>query len=80
MACPLRYQRDDPDAGPVSRIIPSVPYLLIDELRLSVHHRMEVRNLAAWLFGLEQSSGPMELFELGENLNRWMGKIRILSR
>jgi hypothetical protein len=33
---------------------------------------MEVRNLAAWLFGLEQSSGPMELFELGENLNRWM--------
>ena len=33
---------------------------------------MEVRNLAACLFGLEQSSGPMEMFKLGENLNRWM--------
>ncbi len=65
---------------PVSRFIPSVPNLLIDELRLSVHHRMEFRNQAAWLFGLEQSSGPIERFELGENLNRWMGKIRILSR
>jgi len=57
---------------PVSLFIPSVPCLLIDELRLSVHHLMEVRNLAACLFGLEQSSGPMELFKLGENLNRWM--------
>ena len=57
---------------PVSQFVPSVPYLLIDELRLSVHHLIEVRNLAACLFGLEQSSGPEELFEFGEKLNRWM--------
>ena len=57
---------------PLSQFVPSVPYLLIDELRLSVHHLIEVRNLAACLFGLEQSSGPEELFEFGEKLNRWM--------
>jgi predicted transposase/invertase (TIGR01784 family) len=64
---------------PVSRFIPSVPYLLIDELRLSVHHLMEVRNLAACLFGLEQSSEPLELFELGARLNRWMQTDPILD-
>lgn len=56
----------------LARFIPSVPYLLIDELRLSVHHLIEVRNLAACLFGLEQSAGPNELVELGFRLNQWM--------
>jgi len=57
---------------PVIYFRPSVPYLLIDELRLSVHHLIEVRNLAACLFGLEQSSGSKELNELGAKLNEWM--------
>ena len=59
---------------PVSRFVPSVPYLLIDELRLAVHHLVEVRNLSACLFGLEQSAGPVELIELGLRLNQWMEK------
>jgi len=45
---------------------------LIDELRLSVHHLLEVRNLSACLFRLEQSTGPVELIELGLRLNQWM--------
>ena len=56
----------------VKRFVPSVPYLLIDELRLSVHHLLEVRNLSACLFRLEQSTGPVELIELGLRLNQWM--------
>ena len=58
--------------GQVKRFVPSVPYLLIDELRLSVHHLLEVRNLSACLFRLEQSAGPVELIELGLRLNQWM--------
>ena len=56
----------------INRFVPSVPYLLIDELRLSVHHLGEVRNLSAYLFRLEQSAGPVELIELGFKLNQWM--------
>jgi hypothetical protein len=67
-----KHSGDYPDARACQQFVPSVPYLLIDELRLSVHHLIEVRNLAACLFGLEQSSGPEELFEFGEKLNRWM--------
>ncbi|MCP1662436.1 MULTISPECIES: Rpn family recombination-promoting nuclease/putative transposase [Methanocalculus] len=59
---------------PVLRFKPSVPYLVVDELRLSVHHLVEVRNLAASLFGLEQSSGSEDLFRLGRRLNIWMRK------
>ncbi|MCQ1539415.1 hypothetical protein FTO68_10535 [Methanocalculus taiwanensis] len=57
---------------PLLRFKPSVPYLLVDELRLSVHDLVEVRNLAASLFGLEQLSGSDDLFLLGERLNIWM--------
>lgn len=64
---------------PVRRFIPSVPYLLIDELRLSVHHLIEVRNLAACLFGLEQSVSPSELFILGVKLNQWMETDPVLT-
>ncbi len=59
---------------PVLRFKPSVPYLVVDELRLSLHHLVEVRNLAASLFGLEQSSKKDDLFQLGERLNAWMRK------
>ncbi len=59
---------------PVLRFKPSVQYLVVDELRLSVHHLVEVRNLAASLFGLEQSSKSEDLFELGKRLNAWMRK------
>jgi len=59
---------------PLHTFVPSVPYLLIDELRLSVHHLVEVRNLSACLFRLEQSAGPVELIELGFRLNQWMEK------
>jgi len=61
-----------PDA--VAHFTPSVPYLLVDELRLLVHDLVEVRNLAASLFGLEQSSKRDDLFELGKRLNAWMSK------
>jgi hypothetical protein len=57
---------------PVIQLSPSVPYLLIDELRLSVHHLIEVQNLAAGLFGLEQSSASEDLFDLGSKLNQWL--------
>ena len=58
--------------APFIQFRPSMPYLLLDEMRLSLHHLIEVRNLAAGLFGLEQSSGSKELIELGEKLNTWM--------
>lgn len=61
-----------PDA--VAQFMPSVPYLLVDELQLSIHDLVEVRNLAASLFGLEQSSKRDDLFELGKRLNAWMRK------
>jgi len=59
---------------PVLRFRPSVPYLVVDELRLTLHHLVETRNLAASLFGLEQSSGTADLFLLGQRLNAWMKK------
>ena len=58
--------------SPVLHLRPSVPYLLLDELRLSVHQLIEVRNLAACLFGLEQSAKSADMIRLGEELNVWM--------
>jgi hypothetical protein len=66
--------------GPVPqglyKMMPSVPFIVLDEQRIRVQDKVEERNLAACLFGLEQSSSSQELFSLGESLNTWMSQTK----
>ena len=58
--------------SPASHIVPSVPYLVLDELRLEVLPLLDSRNLAACLFALEQFAGDEGIVMIGEEISEWM--------
>jgi hypothetical protein len=55
-------------------LVPSVPYLVLDELRLEVLPLLDSKNLAACLFALEQFAGDERIMLIGKDINEWMTK------
>jgi hypothetical protein len=55
-----------------SHLVPSVPYLVLDELRLELLPLLDCRNLAACLFALEQFAGDERIVLIGKDINEWM--------
>jgi hypothetical protein len=58
--------------SPACHLVPSVPYLVLDELRLAVLPLLDCRNLAACLFALEQFAGDERIVLIGKDINEWM--------
>ncbi|GAB6286882.1 MAG: hypothetical protein STSR0009_30850 [Methanoregula sp.] len=54
-------------------LVPSVPFLVLDELRLEVL-LLDSKNLAAGLFALEQFGGNVRIMLVGKDINEWMAK------
>jgi hypothetical protein len=50
-------------------LVPSMPYLVLDELRLEVLSLLDAKNLAACLFALEQSAGDERIMPVGKDIN-----------
>ena len=63
----------------LERYRPHVPYLLLDETRLSLHHRDEVRNLASALFALEQAPDTLKMELTGSAISAWLETIPELT-
>jgi len=59
---------------PAGHLVPSVPYLVLDELRLEVLPLLDSKNLAACLFALEQFAGDERIMLVGKDINEWMIK------
>jgi len=59
---------------PAGHLVPSVPYLVLDELRLEVFPLLDSKNLAACLFALEQFAGDERIMLIGKGINDWMTK------
>jgi len=60
--------------SPACHLVPSVPYLVLDELRLEVLPLLDSKNLAACLFALEQFAGDERIMLIGKGINEWMTK------